>query len=81
MPRLFRIPEASALAFHAVLKLVDNTSRPVAARKLAEDLDVSEAHLAKVMKRLVRAGIVKSAFSTPPPAGDMNVRSERFSRT
>ena len=61
MAGLLRISEAFALAFHAVAYLVSTEpGRPVSAADLASTFDVSEAHLAKVLQRLARAGILAS---------------------
>lgn len=60
MPRLLKIPEAAAIGLHAVLMLVDHPDSPVTAHEIAEELDASEAHVAKVMQRLSKAGLVAS---------------------
>jgi len=61
MAGLLRISEAFALAFHAVVYLVStDPGRPVSAADLAATFEVSEAHLAKVLQRLARAGILAS---------------------
>ena len=60
MPRLLRIPEAASLGLHATVALAASPEKPVSARDLADGLGASEAHLAKVMQRLVKAGIVNS---------------------
>jgi len=61
MAGLLRISEAFSLAFHAAAHLVSSEpDRPVSAGELAETFDVSEAHLAKVLQRLARAGILAS---------------------
>jgi len=60
VPRLLRIPEAASLGLHAAVILAGNSDRPISARELAEKLGASEAHLSKVMQRLVRAGLVNS---------------------
>lgn len=61
MAGLLRISEAFALAFHAVAYLVSSDpGRPVSAADLAGTFDVSEAHLAKVLQRLARSGILAS---------------------
>ena len=66
MPRLLRIPEAASLGIHAAVILAGEPDRPIPAHELAERLRASEAHLAKVMQRLVRAGL---ADSTRGPKG------------
>jgi Rrf2 family protein len=60
MPRILRIPEAASLGLHAAVLLAEEADRRLSTRELAARLDASEAHLAKVMQRLVRAGLVNS---------------------
>ena len=60
MPRLLRIPEAASLGIHAAVAIAADPDRPTSVRELAERLGASEAHLAKVMQRLVKARIVNS---------------------
>jgi Rrf2 family protein len=45
---------------HAIASLSVDSSRPISTRKIAERLQVSEAHLSKVLQRLARAGLVRS---------------------
>jgi Rrf2 family protein len=61
MAGLLRISEAFVLAFHAMAYMV-NASRehPVSAAELARIFHVSEAHLAKVLQRLARLGLLSS---------------------
>ena len=80
MAGLLRISEAFALAFHAALYLISNDPRqPVSAGELARTFDVSEAHLAKVLQRLARAGILgskrgpKGGFSLVHPPEDVTL--------
>lgn len=60
MPKLVSFPEAASLGIHAAVILAGHGRGLVSARALAERLEASEAHLAKVMQRLVHAGIVQS---------------------
>lgn len=61
MAGLLRISEAFALAFHAMAHVVNsNPDQPVSANELARTFRVSEAHLAKVLQRLTRAGLLDS---------------------
>ncbi len=61
MAGLLRISEAFGLAFHAMAYLVASPKdRPVSAGELAGIFDVSEAHLAKVLQRLARLGLLSS---------------------
>ncbi|MEE8319947.1 MAG: Rrf2 family transcriptional regulator [bacterium] len=60
MPSIFRISEAASLAMHTMVYLDANRGQTASARKIAGKLSVSEAHLAKVLQRLTRAGYLKS---------------------
>jgi Rrf2 family protein len=55
-----RISEAASLALHAAGLMADAGERKLTAKSMSEGLGVSEAHLAKVLARLVRAGLVTS---------------------
>ena len=56
---MLRMSDAAALGLHATTILVDG-GPPRTVRELAHRLGASEAHLAKVMQRLVKAGLVSS---------------------
>jgi len=79
VPKLVKFPEAASLGIHAAVMLAGPHNGPVPARRLAEGLKASEAHLAKVMQRLVRAGIVsstrgpKGGFALARPAGEVTL--------
>ena len=60
MSKLLRMPEAVSLGLHAAVALAEVRDRPVSARELAARFGASEAHLAKVLQRLVKEGIVRS---------------------
>ena len=60
MASLLRISDAASLGLHAMVLLADRTDGPVTVHDAATVFDVSEAHLSKVMQRLVRAGLVRS---------------------
>jgi Rrf2 family protein len=60
MPGVLRISEAASLGLHAMMVLARDSSRMYSAGDLSEVLKVSEAHLAKVLQRLARVGLVKS---------------------
>lgn len=55
-----RISEATAIALHAMTFLAADPGGRHAVREIAESLRVSEAHLAKVLQRLMRIGLVSS---------------------
>ena len=60
MPGLLKISEAASLALHTMALLAADTTRTRSTRQMAQRLGVSEAHLAKVLQRLGRAGLVRS---------------------
>ena len=56
-----RISEAASLALHTMVFMSADPGRFYSTREIAERLSVSGAHLAKVLQRLARVGLVKSA--------------------
>jgi Rrf2 family protein len=56
---LINISEAASLALHAAAVLAGCDDAPMPTSEIASELRVSEAHLAKVLQRLSRAGLVK----------------------
>jgi Rrf2 family protein len=60
MTSALKISEAVSLAFHTMALLTAKPDRRHPTRELAETLSVSEAHLAKVMQRLAKQGLVES---------------------
>jgi len=78
LPKLIKFPEAASLGIHAAVMLAGGNGR-ASAKELAERLSASEAHLAKVMQRLVHEGIVESTrgpkggFALARPAGEVTL--------
>ncbi len=61
MSSILRISEAANLGIHALVYLsIQRECSPCSAGTIAKGLGVSESHLAKVMQRLVAAGMVRS---------------------
>lgn len=60
------LTEAATLALHAAIFIANAPSGHASGREMAEALHVSEAHLAKVLNRLAREGLLNS---TRGPAG------------
>jgi Rrf2 family protein len=60
MGTMLRISEAGSMGLHAAAILAANPDRLVPATDMASALGVSEAHLSKVLQRLVHAGLVES---------------------
>lgn len=60
MSSVLKITEAVSIAFHAMIYLTLNQDRPVRVKEIAENFDISENHLSKVMQRLAKANLVYS---------------------
>ena len=78
MSALLNISEAVSLAWYGLNKISDQAPRKVNIKQLAEQLNASEAHLAKIFQRLTKSGIVKSfrgpagGFILNKPASEIN---------
>lgn len=59
MAGIIRVSEAATLGLHALAILARAGGRLISTREIAADLDVSEAHLAKVLQRLEKQGLVR----------------------
>ncbi len=71
MGEILRISEAASLAFHTAVVLAANDGVRITTGAIANLLNVSEAHLSKVMQRLVKEGIIDS---TRGPQGGFVLR-------
>jgi len=60
MARMVRISDAAALAMHTMVLMAAEPGRALATGKAAARLNVSGAHLSKVLQRLAKAGLVSS---------------------
>ena len=60
LSNLLRISEAASLGLHAMVLLAANSHDEISTRRIASDLQVSEAHLSKVLQRLGKVGLVNS---------------------
>jgi Rrf2 family protein len=60
MTKLVRISEAASLALHAMAMLYQCDRQRFTNQEISERLGASEHHLAKVMQRLAKAGLVES---------------------
>ena len=65
MSSVLKISEAVSLGIHACVIIAKSENR-ISASEIAEILKASEAHLAKVLQRLVRSGMI---FSNRGPKG------------
>ena len=54
------ISKAAALAVHSMMLLVSAEGKRLSVKEIAHRLNVSESHLAKVVRRLVRVGLLAS---------------------
>jgi Rrf2 family protein len=71
MATVLKISDAASLALHTMVLLADRRERPLTAKEIASTFKASEAHLAKVLQRLAKAGLVLSA---PGPHGGFHLR-------
>ena len=61
MSRIIQLSEASSIVLHTMILLAGEFEETKSAREIAEVLNISEAHLAKVIQQLARAGLVLTA--------------------
>ena len=61
MSGVVRFSEAASLALHAMVLIAAERGRRFQVRDIAEALPISSSHLAKVLQRLVKVGLVDSA--------------------
>jgi Rrf2 family protein len=73
MSGVLKISEAAVLAFHALIYMAVHENRFVTNAEIASVLHASEAHLSKVLQRLVKAGFVKSVRG---PMGGFALRKD-----
>lgn len=59
MASLFNVSIAASLALHATA-LLAGVSAPLQTRQISVSLGASEAHLSKVLQRLVKAGVLRA---------------------
>jgi len=60
MLTMLKISEGASLALHTAFFLVTNPERRLTTKEMASTMGASEAHLSKVLQRLVHAGLVES---------------------
>jgi len=62
MPKsILHISDGAVIALHGCVLIGEAGGEPVSAAKIAAEFRVSAAHVSKVMQRLCRAGVLKSA--------------------
>ena len=72
MLNILKMSEAASMAVHAMMVIMANDGRMLTVKDIASVIKVSEAHLSKVMQRLVRAGLV---VSTRGPGGGFELKN------
>ena len=70
VPITFKISQAVLLAFHAMAELAKRPEARQTTGDLAARLNLSAAHLAKIMQKLTRAGLLQS---TRGPSGGFSL--------
>lgn len=60
MSGIIQISEAALLALHSIMIIAAAEDKPTRTKEIAALINASENHLAKVMQRLVKAGMVTS---------------------
>jgi len=78
MSHLINISEAASLALHGLAIVAQKNPNKVNAKYLAEKLNASEAHLAKIFQRLSKSGLIKS-FRGPSGGFVLNKPAEEIS--
>lgn len=73
MSNIIKISEAASIALHAMVLLARERANGLNAKKMADIIQVSEAHLAKVLQRLARADLV---VSTRGPRGGFTLNGD-----
>ena len=79
MKGILKLSEAASMAYHSLAVLAADPDRYLTAGEISRMISGSEAHLAKVMRRLVRAGLVASVrgpgggFRMARPAGEISL--------
>jgi Rrf2 family protein len=60
LAKIIGLSEASYIALHCMVLINEGKGEKVSVKEMAERLSVSEAHLAKVIQRLSRSGLIKT---------------------
>ena len=60
MNPVVRVSEAASMALHSLVFMAQRSDRSVSVREIVEKLPVSPTHLAKVLQRLTRQGLLES---------------------
>jgi Rrf2 family protein len=73
MSTMIKLSEAASLGLHTMRVLASDGGKRLTTRSIATRLKVSEAHLSKVLQRLVRRGLVQS---TRGPKGGFTIAGD-----
>jgi Rrf2 family protein len=60
MSSILRISEATSLGLHAMVLMAERPESPISCKEIAASFGVSQAHLAKVLQRMAKLGLVRS---------------------
>jgi len=58
MAKLLKISEAATMALHSMVLLASDLKKMLTTQEMADEIHVSANHLAKVLQRLAKAGLV-----------------------
>ena len=81
MSSIINISEAASIALHSMVYITLQKSHPVKIKQIAEYLNSSETHLAKILQTLSKKGFVTSSrgrnggFVLAKPADEINFNS------
>ncbi len=78
MAHILSFSEAAAIGIHTVLLLAIDQGHALTTRSMSASLNISDHHCAKVMRRLVKAGIVKA---TRGPGGGFTLAHDAAALT
>lgn len=73
MLNAFKMSGAASIALHTMVVLAANSDRPLTSKDIVSVLEISQAHLSKVMQRLVKVGMI---VSTRGPGGGFELNSK-----
>jgi Rrf2 family protein len=75
---IVNVSEAASIAFHTAFHLAANAGKRVQRQELAEEMNVSQEHLAKIIQRMSRAGILETVRG---PKGGCRLTEDAMGRT
>ncbi len=58
---MFKLPESTAIALHSMTYIANREDKIITLKEIAVKFNISEHHLSKVLQRLVKEGLIKSA--------------------